>query len=105
VLRLDWQEFVLEHGEGYRREFVVVNETSKNDHSTTQHYGYALSGKHAELVDVFVCGDRYSLVAVMTVSGYIAAHVVSGSFDVMSFYDFIAEEVVCMSAGSTPSHY
>ena len=34
VLRLNWQEFVLEHGEGYGHEFVVVDETSKNDHST-----------------------------------------------------------------------
>jgi hypothetical protein len=84
ALRLDWQEFVLEHGEGYRHEFVVVDETSKNDHSTARHYGYALSGKCAELVDVFVRGDRYSLVAVMTVSGYITAHAVPGSFDAMS---------------------
>ena len=105
ALRLDWQEFVLEHGEGYGREFVVVDETSKNDHSTARHYGYALSGERAELVDVFVRGDRYSLVAAMTVSGYIAAHAVPGSFDAMSFYDFIAEEVVRTSAGSTPSHY
>jgi hypothetical protein len=105
ALRLNWQEFVLEHGEGYRCEFVVVDETSKNDHSTTQRYGYALSGERAELVDVFVHGDHYSLVAVMTVSRYITAHAVPGSFNVMSFYDFIAEEVVHMSAGSTHLHY
>jgi hypothetical protein len=53
-----------------------------------------VSGEHAELVDVFVQGDRYSLVAAMTVDGYIAAHAIPGSFDAMTFYDFIAEEVV-----------
>ena len=30
----------------------------------------------------------------MTVDGYIAAQAVPGSFDAMTFYDFIAEEVV-----------
>ena len=105
VVRLNWHEFVLEHGEGYGCEFVVVNETSKNDHLTTQHYGYALSGERAGLVDVFVHGDHYSLVAAMTVSEYISAHAVPGSFNAMSFYDFNAEEVVPISAGSTPSHY
>jgi transposase len=107
ALRLDWRQFVLEHGEGYAREFVVVDETSKNDHSTARHYGYALSGERAELVDVFVRGDCYSLVAAMTVTGYIAAQVVPGPFDAMSFYDFIAEEVVCafhISACSMPTN-
>jgi len=95
MLRLQWKEFVLEHGEGHGREFVVVDEMSKNDHSTARCYGYALTGERAELVDVFVRGDHYSLVAALTISGYIAAHVVPGSFDGSSFYNFIVEEVVC----------
>lgn len=33
ALRLEWKEFVLEHGEGQACKFVIVNETSKNDHS------------------------------------------------------------------------
>jgi transposase len=94
VLRLEWKEFILKHGQGSGKEFVVVDETSKNDHSTAHRYGYALSGERAKLVNVFVQGDRYSLVAAMTVSGYIAAHVVPGSFDASSFYDFIAKSVV-----------
>ena len=40
----------------------------------------------------------------MTVSGYIAAHAIPGSFNAMSFYDFIAEEVVHMGASPTPLH-
>ena len=94
VLRLEWKEFILEHGQGNGKEFVVVDEMSKNDHSTARQYGYTLSGEHAELVDVLMQGDRYSLVVAMTVSGYIAAHVVPGSFDGSSSYDFIAKSVV-----------
>jgi hypothetical protein len=55
---LHWKEFVLESGDGHGREFVVVDETSKNDHSTARHWGRALSGERAELVDVFVHGGR-----------------------------------------------
>jgi hypothetical protein len=54
ALRLEWKEFVLEHGEGQGREFVVVDETSKNDHSTARRWGHAVSGERTELVDIFV---------------------------------------------------
>jgi len=38
-----------------------------------------MTGQHATLSDVFVHGDRYSLVAAITTKGYMAAHVVEGS--------------------------
>ncbi|KAF8972450.1 hypothetical protein BDZ97DRAFT_1612960, partial [Flammula alnicola] len=53
----------------------------------------AFSGDGSEF-DVFVRGDRYSLLPAMTTEGYIAARVVPGSFDSMEFYDFVAEEVL-----------
>ena len=56
-------------------------------------FGRAMSGEPAELKDVFVRGDRYSLVAAITTKGYIASCVVPGSFE---FYDFVAEDVVCI---------
>ncbi|KAF8240442.1 hypothetical protein L208DRAFT_1220771, partial [Tricholoma matsutake] len=39
-------------------------------------------------------GDRYSLVAAITVDSYIAVHTVPDSFDAMAFYDFIVEAVL-----------
>jgi len=72
ALRLEWKEFVLEHGKGQACEFVVIDEMSKNDHSTACCWGHAISGECAELTDVFVQGDHYLLVAAMTVDGYIA---------------------------------
>ena len=59
-----------------------------------------MPGECADLVDVFVRGDRYSLLAAMTTEGYIAVNVVPGSHDGLAFFDFIAEEVV----ESTPPH-
>jgi hypothetical protein len=84
----------LENSQGQGKEFVVVDETSKNDHLMARRYGYAMSGERADLVDVFVRGDRYSLLAAMTTEGYIAVNVVPGSYDGLAFFDFIAEEVV-----------
>ncbi|KAF8225769.1 hypothetical protein L208DRAFT_1304936 [Tricholoma matsutake] len=87
ALQDDWREFILENSQGQGKEFVVVDETSKNDHSLAQCYGYAMSGEHGDLVDVFVCGDHYYVLAAMMTE-------VPGSYDSLSFFDFIAEQVV-----------
>ena len=71
-----------------------MDETSKNEHVYVCHYGRTMSGSHALLRDVFVQGDRYSLVAAITTGSYIATTVVPGSSDSFDFYAFIAEEVV-----------
>jgi hypothetical protein len=73
-------------------EFVVIDETSKNDHTYARHYGRAPRGHRAHLSDVFVRGDRYSLCAAMTTQGYLTCHAVEGSFDAQEFYDFVAED-------------
>ncbi|KAF8955198.1 hypothetical protein BDZ97DRAFT_1598331, partial [Flammula alnicola] len=59
----------------------VLDETSKNEHTFARRYGRALTSERAQLKDVFVRGDRYSLVAAITTEGYVAARVVPGSFD------------------------
>ena len=46
------------------------------------------------MIDPFVRGVRYSLVAAMSTNGYIATQVVEGSYDSFSFFDFIVEDVV-----------
>ena len=94
-LREQWRElqaseYFIDDGS----QFVCVDETSKNELTFARKYGRAYSGERAELKDVFVRGDRYSLVAALTVDGYIASHVIPGSFDSMDFLEFIQEEVV-----------
>lgn len=94
ALREDWIESLHTDFQGDGSEFVCVDETSKNEHTYARHYGRAMSGKDAILRDVFVRGDRYSLVAAITIGGYIASTVVPGSLDAFNFYNFIAEDVV-----------
>ncbi|CAA7264085.1 unnamed protein product [Cyclocybe aegerita] len=43
-----WAEFmevIHDHSAGTGNEFLFINEMSKNDHDTAQHYGLALSGQ------------------------------------------------------------
>jgi len=75
-------------------QFVCIDETSKNE-VRVRKYGHTYSGECTELKDVFAWGDRYSLVAALTVDGYIASNAVPGSFDSMDFLEFIQESVVC----------
>jgi hypothetical protein len=78
-------------------EFVVLDETSKNERTYACHYGRSHYGQHAQLCDVFIRGDRYSLCAAMTIDGYLATRVIEGSFDAQEFYDFVLEYVVILS--------
>jgi len=70
------------------RRICIADEISKNDHSTAHTFGRALVGERAHFSDVFVRGDRYSLVAAISKKGYIAAEVVQGSFDSYDFFDY-----------------
>jgi transposase len=103
--RHEWKESMQTNFTGDGSEFVFVDEVSKNEITWARQYGRAMAGRHAALTDVFVHGDRYSLVAAITMEGYMAAHVVEGSFDSENFYTFIATKVVrAISHLSTTSH-
>jgi hypothetical protein len=97
ILRDEWKESLRNDYTGEGIEFVCLDETSKNNHTYAWKFGRAMSGEQAELKDVFVHGDRYSLLAAITMEGYITTHVVPGSFDSFEFYNFVAEEVVCIA--------
>ncbi|KIL63076.1 hypothetical protein M378DRAFT_42265, partial [Amanita muscaria Koide BX008] len=59
----------------------VLDETSKDDKTLFRSYGRAPAGHRAVIPADFVRGDRYSMVAAMSVDGYIATRVVPGSVD------------------------
>lgn len=95
VLRQEWKD--MQAGDDFLADgtqFVFLDETSKNELTFARRYGRAYSGNRAELKDVFVRGDRYSLVAALTVDGYMACHIVPGSFDSIDFLEFVQEQVV-----------
>ncbi|THV06429.1 hypothetical protein K435DRAFT_960414 [Dendrothele bispora CBS 962.96] len=79
---------------GTGREFVTVDESSKNDHTTARRYGRAPIGLPAQITDVFIRGTRYSLVAALSTNGYIAAKAIEGSYDAAEFFSFILDDVV-----------
>ena len=78
---------------------VAVDESSKDDRTIYHRCGRAPSGMCAPGSVQFVRGDRYSLLAAMSVNGYISTRVVEGSVDTAEFFDFIVGDIV-----SAPLH-
>jgi hypothetical protein len=76
------------------RQLVIVDEMSKDDQTIYCHYGYAPAGCRATVHANFVRGERYSMVAALSMDGYEAMAVVPGSVDEESFYNFIVDDVV-----------
>ena len=94
-LRQQWREMqARDDFLGNGSQVICIDETSKNESTYARRYGRAFLGERAELKDVFVRGDRYSLVAALTINGYIAVEAIPGSFDSMDFLEFIQEQVV-----------
>jgi transposase len=76
------------------RQLVMVDETSKDDRTIYRHYGRAPASHRATIQANFVRGERYSMVAAMSLDGYEALSVVPGSVDGEAFFDFIVNDVV-----------
>lgn len=90
----EYWDIICDHSAGWGKEFVFVDEMSKNDHNTAWQYGLAIAGDHADFIDNFVHGDRYSMVAGITTDGYVSTCVIPGSFNAQEFFDYITEQVV-----------
>ena len=83
---------------------LTVDETSKDDQTIFRRWGRSPSGNQATIDANFVRGERYSIIAAMTVDGYIGTRVVLGSVDGDEFFDFIVEDVVCFSLSLLLNH-
>ncbi|ESK87515.1 transposase orfb [Moniliophthora roreri MCA 2997] len=94
VCRADFRTTIRIQFSGTGEEFVTVDESSKDECTLSHRYGRSLWGHRAELKALFVHGDCYSLVAVMSTNGYIAIRVVEGSVESFEFFDFIVKKVV-----------
>jgi transposase len=92
VERQAWRDEVQRH---LRADQVVcVDESSKDDRVVFRLYGHAMSGHRAVIPANFARGLRFSIVAALSVDGYIAQRVVPGSVNSAEFFDFIVENVV-----------
>jgi len=81
---------------------MVVDESSKNEHTLTWRFRHAPIGQDATLTMPFVCSDRYSLIAAMSKTGYLVFCVVPGSLDSYEFFNFIVEVVSTFSYSVGP---
>jgi transposase len=94
-LRQEWKQDVNAHF--VASQMIFVDETSKDDRTIYRHYGRSVAGNRATISANFVRGERYSMVAALSLDGYEAVHVVPGSVDGEEFLDFIVNDVVrCM---------
>ena len=76
---------------------VTADESSKDDRTIYRRSGRSPSGIRAPGSVQFVRGERYSLIAAMSVDGYVSTRVVEGSVDTAEFFDFIVGDVVSIS--------
>ncbi|KAJ7751588.1 hypothetical protein B0H16DRAFT_1318039 [Mycena metata] len=86
--------YTIQHSfSGTSCEFVTIDESSKNEHNISRRYGHAPIRMPVDFEDVFIRGICYTLVAAMSMDGYISQRVVEGSLDSYDFFDFIVEDV------------
>jgi hypothetical protein len=90
--RQEWKQDVNAHF--MASQMVFVDETSKDDRTVYRHYGRSIAGRRATISANFMRGERYSLVAALSLGGYEAVRVVPGSVDGEEFLDYIVNDVV-----------
>ncbi|KAJ7242535.1 hypothetical protein C8J57DRAFT_1084317, partial [Mycena rebaudengoi] len=79
---------------------VTADESSKDERTIFRKRGRAPSGHRAEIDADFVRGDRYSILAAITVDGYLGTRIVPGSVDGDEFFDFIVNDIGSLAACS-----
>ena len=74
---------------------IFVDETSKDKHTISWHYGCSITGTRVTVSANFIQGERYSMITALSLEGYEGVTVVPGSVDGEEFLDFIINDVVC----------
>jgi transposase len=90
--RQEWKQDVDAHFTA--SQMIFVDETSKDERTIYRHYGRSITGGRATISANFVRGERYSMVAALSLDGYEAVDVVPGSVDGEGFLNFIVDDVV-----------
>ena len=92
-LHQKWMQDVNEHF--VASQMVFIDETSKDDQTIYQHYGWLAAGRCATISTNFVQGKQFSMVTALSLDGYEGVHVVPGFVDGEEFLDFIVNIVMC----------
>ena len=67
-------------------QMVFVDESSKDDQTIFHWWGRAPCGQCAIPQAIFVHGIQYSIIANITVEGYLSTHIVEGSVDTLEIF-------------------
>ena len=92
VARTAWRAAIQENL--VAQQCITIDESSKDDRTIYRHYGRAIRGGRAISSQPFVRGDRWSILAAMTVDGYLGVRIVPDSVDSDEFFEFIVEDIV-----------
>ena len=90
--REEWREFV--RNNLVASMMITADESSKDGRTIFRKRGRAPEGQHPTMDADFVRGDRYSIMAAISIDGYVGTRVVQGSVDADEFFDFIVEDIV-----------
>ena len=75
-------------------QLVFIDESLKDEHTSTRFYGYSEINLKAFKKVVFVWGKRYTLLPALTKKGIIAIDVIEGSCTKQRFKEFVVSQVV-----------
>ena len=73
---------------------VMADESSKDNRNIFQRWGQLVKGTPARVHAQFTRGEWYSILAAISVNGYVATRIVVGAVDSHEFFNFIVSEVV-----------
>ncbi len=82
-------------------QMIFVDKTSKDNQTIYWHYRCSVARHYASINANFVWGDRFSMVAALSLDWYEAVHVFPGSVDREGFLDFIVNNMVHCTVHST----
>ena len=74
-------------------QILCTHHSYIDDHTGMRQKGYAIRGEECFVPSPF-CRDRFTVIPVLSVDGFIALEIVEGSMDDEKLYDFILLQVV-----------
>jgi hypothetical protein len=77
-------------------QLVFIDESSKDERTSTRFYGYSEVNSKAVKKVVFIRGKRYTLLPALTKKGIIAIDIIEGSCTKQRFKEFVVSQVVCI---------
>lgn len=77
-------------------QLVFMDESSKDERTSTRFYGYSEINSKAIKKVVFIRGKRYTFLPALTKKGIIAVDIMEGSCTKQKFKEFVVSQVVCI---------